>query len=585
MQLKKAIISALCCCVFSVFSLANSTTSLDSLFKIKDNISLDSFKVEFDGYCKTAKLDSSFLEDLLSISQDIEFNYGVSKYYFYKYKTLSSDNSILKEEYLHKSLNYVDLSKDQMFASKLYLKLGGLYRRKGMYSYAEKYWFKAYEIGEENNYYSVQISCLNNFGQISSIQKKMKEGDSIVYEGHKLYLKYKDELTNEFTISYLPSYYQHMGVSAMEKGEFARALDLMLKSLEFLNQMKDTVNRAYGYVMIGDVYSKQNDFEIAKGYYQKGYDIRAKYGSEMELVGSMYDMAYVNVKLKKYNEAINICEKGIELAEKYGNILELSLFYESLVECYQGIEDCDNGFKAMVKYDSIHSIYEKEIFSQELSNSKFEYEIKKKEKQIVIDNQKIQLFENEKRSKTNYIYMFFFIIISMVILIVFIIKNNKKERILIKTNQDKIEKELEIRNKELTTHTLQTIEKNELLLSFKEKLREVSGKVDGVVSKDLQSMTRLINTSLSIDKRWDDFVLYFEKVHQDFFKNMRTKYPDLTEKDLQLCALIKLNMNTKNIAALLGVESLSVNSARHRLRKKMNLNGSDNLESFIQKNN
>ena len=166
-----------------------------------------------------------------------------------------------------------------------------------------------------------------------------------------------------------------------------------------------------------------------------------------------------------------------------------------------------------------------------------------------------------------------------------IIKNNKKEKKITEANQENIKQELEVRNKELTTHTLQTIEKNELLLSFKDKLRLVIDQVDSSVSKDLQSMMRLINTSLSVDKRWDDFVLYFEKVHQDFFKNMRNKFPNLTEKDLQLCALIKLNMNTKNIAALLGVEPLSINSARHRLRKKMNLDSSDNLESFIQKNN
>jgi DNA-binding CsgD family transcriptional regulator len=92
---------------------------------------------------------------------------------------------------------------------------------------------------------------------------------------------------------------------------------------------------------------------------------------------------------------------------------------------------------------------------------------------------------------------------------------------------------------------------------------------------------KAIDYSLESEKDWDEFRMYFEKVHSSFFEKMKQQHPDLTQSDLKLCALISLNLSMKEMAELMGISPESVKMARHRLRKKLNLATEDNLTEFI----
>jgi len=89
--------------------------------------------------------------------------------------------------------------------------------------------------------------------------------------------------------------------------------------------------------------------------------------------------------------------------------------------------------------------------------------------------------------------------------------------------------------------------------------------------------------SKAYETNWDDFESHLEVVYQGFLRKLRTKYGNFTRSELRLCAFIKLNMSSKEIASITYTSPNSVNIARKRLKKKLNLQPEDSLQLFIQK--
>ena len=85
------------------------------------------------------------------------------------------------------------------------------------------------------------------------------------------------------------------------------------------------------------------------------------------------------------------------------------------------------------------------------------------------------------------------------------------------------------------------------------------------------------------DQDWKHFEVSFKELHEDFFENLLSQYPKLTPKDLRLCAYLKMNHTTKEIAPLMGISIRGVEIHRYRLRKKLNIDNSQNLSNYLIK--
>ena len=79
------------------------------------------------------------------------------------------------------------------------------------------------------------------------------------------------------------------------------------------------------------------------------------------------------------------------------------------------------------------------------------------------------------------------------------------------------------------------------------------------------------------------FEANFERVHDDFFQELKTYFPDLTSKELRLCALVKMNLTNKEIAPILNISLRGVETARYRLRKRLSLDHEENMVEFLEK--
>lgn len=146
--------------------------------------------------------------------------------------------------------------------------------------------------------------------------------------------------------------------------------------------------------------------------------------------------------------------------------------------------------------------------------------------------------------------------------------------------EEKLQKELKMKDQELSGLAMKVIYKNEKLTELKEKVSGVIGVASDRVSKKLSDLLDFIDKELD-DDNWEDFEFRFDQAHDDFIKKLKSDYPELTAKDLKICAYLKMNLSSKEIASLLNMTVRGVENARYRVRKRMRLDASVHLTEWL----
>jgi DNA-binding CsgD family transcriptional regulator len=156
------------------------------------------------------------------------------------------------------------------------------------------------------------------------------------------------------------------------------------------------------------------------------------------------------------------------------------------------------------------------------------------------------------------------------------IEKNEKEIIQLK-NQN-LQTQLESKNSELATNAMSLVQKGELLSRIKEELVVLKNNSEnGRESKEFKKVITTINKELEINNDWDKFAGHFDEVHTNFLTILKKQYPALTSAELKLCAYLRLNLSSKEIAQLMGISTRGVETSRYRIRKKFGLSGEQNL--------
>jgi ligand-binding sensor domain-containing protein len=142
--------------------------------------------------------------------------------------------------------------------------------------------------------------------------------------------------------------------------------------------------------------------------------------------------------------------------------------------------------------------------------------------------------------------------------------------------------ELAAKSQELTGSTLLIIQKNRLLDELKTKLKDLLRAPGSNNLRDFRQLVQLINYNFSPEKEWMEFTLHFSQVHGRFLDTLKSNYPELTNNDLRLCALYRIGIATKDIAAAMSISQTSVKMARYRLRKKLGLTPEEDITAFLE---
>ena len=156
------------------------------------------------------------------------------------------------------------------------------------------------------------------------------------------------------------------------------------------------------------------------------------------------------------------------------------------------------------------------------------------------------------------------------------LKQLESERAIMKLNNEKLRQDIESKNRELASYTMNIIKKNELLNTIKKELEKSEKQ-----QKGLKDVERVIDKNLNNKDDWKHFEEALNNLDKDFLKKLKAQHPELTPNDLRFCSFLRLNLSSKEIAPLLNISVRSVEIKRYRLRKKLNLDHSDNLVNYI----
>lgn len=164
-------------------------------------------------------------------------------------------------------------------------------------------------------------------------------------------------------------------------------------------------------------------------------------------------------------------------------------------------------------------------------------------------------------------------------------RNSKKLRMYKMRSTQAEMRSMELKNQLIKTELKSKEEKlNELLKQIKEKNRKLDEMKSKLTDKEKLEKIDVLNSvseSFGSEKEWEIFRVSFEQIHNGFFDKLLSTFPMLTAHELKLCALLRLNLSSKEIANILNISPSSVNTGRYRMRKKMHLTESDDLVRFL----
>jgi len=164
-------------------------------------------------------------------------------------------------------------------------------------------------------------------------------------------------------------------------------------------------------------------------------------------------------------------------------------------------------------------------------------------------------------------------------------KEKRKE--IIELKNQRLQYDLRHKSQELASSTMNLIRKNEILLEIAHSLNKVADHINQksepkIILGQINKMQSEIKQNIAHDDNWKRFAENFDMVYENYLMRLGERFPNLTISDKKLCAYLKMDLSSKDIAPLLNMSYRSVEMSRYRLRKKMGLGRDVNLAEFLQ---
>jgi ligand-binding sensor domain-containing protein/DNA-binding CsgD family transcriptional regulator len=157
----------------------------------------------------------------------------------------------------------------------------------------------------------------------------------------------------------------------------------------------------------------------------------------------------------------------------------------------------------------------------------------------------------------------------------------RQEILLLKNTR--LASEVERKNSELSAALLQSAHKNKALEGLKKKLSEILTHLENNPGerKELRRVVRKIDSEVESKDYWEQFQLNFDQVHRDFAFKIQAKHPDLTQNEVRLCCLVRINLTNREVASIQNISTSGVEKAKYRLKRKLSLNQDQDLGLYI----
>jgi DNA-binding CsgD family transcriptional regulator len=269
------------------------------------------------------------------------------------------------------------------------------------------------------------------------------------------------------------------------------------------------------------------------------------------------------------------------IIKAHGDNILLKDLNEYYYELYSGKKEFEKALFYFQKYTSIQD----SIFNQEIRNKiaslNIKYETAKKEAENIRLKSELDIKQITQNRLTIIIIIISLLFGVIIVAFFYIWKYLKQKQTISKQESMLLSERLEHSIQEVASKALHLASQNEFRAKLLVTTNEVYDRLDETGKERIKSLLR--NLESNIDQNaWHEFETRFEQVHETFFYKLNALFPDLTQNDRRICAFLKLNMSTKDIALLTHRSPRSIESARYRLKKKFGLGVEEDILHFLQ---
>lgn len=476
------------------------------------------------------------------------------------------------------SINRVQSGTFNLIGSEYEL-LGSIHIELGNYEIAFSETLKALRFFEEKRDTIRQADALMQLGSIEGERKHYQSAISYGERAYSIYDSFDDVQYKAFAANNIGKYYLALAQPDKSSSYFKEAQEIAM-------EIGSKEIEAHALTNLGKSYLYLEKFSEAKFFLEKGLLMYRTLDYKRDISSTLNKLGELEIENQNYKSALMYLNESISLAQLIGAKSNLGEAYLHKSTAYEKMTQFELALKNFQSFKSVQDSLFNTIKSQQIEEMRTIYDTEKKEQQIAQQETEITLLEEkEKVSRLQKIALGGGLGLSLLTLgfglygIRQRTKRNRLEKEKINAELQLKEAELAFKKKELTTHAMHLAKKNEVLEHVKQKAKEL--KTSENVGRAYQQLIQTINFDQQDDKNWENFTQYFEQVHKDFSKIVKTKYPDITKNELRLMALLKMNLSSKEIATILNVSSDGIKKARQRLRKKMELSSEESLEATV----
>lgn len=440
-----------------------------------------------------------------------------------------------------------------------YNNLGTYYRAKGIYDESIDYYFNSLEIME-------QLNDLNGIGRcynlIGILYFNLENFDlSLEYYNMALEINYQQN-----DRKWIAGNSNNVGMIYARKKEYEKAMEFYLKSLEMNIELGHKNWIANNYGNIGELYQLM-DNPLSLEYFKRRLKIKEEQNDTDGIAASNLLIGNYFVEEALLQDAILYLRKAYDLSLISRSLSILNRASGKLSEAYVGL----NNFEVALEFEKLNKIYSDSLKlsanTEKITRLQMNY---KHNKDQQIDRLK---YENSRLVQTLVAVALFFILIF--ILLIYNqqrirARQHKLEQTKLLMANKLLQEELEFKEKMLQDNINYLLNINELLTNIVDRFNEIKSISKPENQKFIKDIIENIQTGIN-DDFWEEFELRFNQIHKDFYQKLNEHFPDLSSNEKKLCAFLKLKMTSKDISSITSMSIKSIDTARSRLRKKLNI--------------
>ncbi|MBI9033037.1 MAG: hypothetical protein JEZ03_01060 [Bacteroidales bacterium] len=563
-----------------------------------------------DSFTQTVIKTNAIPQDSNSTSTFPEIDWLISQGQEY----LQSEDPYQAQEYFNNALSLALRESYSVGVIDARLGLGRVYSL-GHYDMAIESVFQALRLAEEiEDYYRIYNAYMSlggyhfNYGNVNKALEYFQFAEQVRP-------KIKDSVDMALV-------YHNDALRNMYEQNYADAIhnfNISIKLMEQKNQYKRSILTLNH---LGNVYQRLNLPDSIVIILNRAYRLADSIGFENGKLGSCINLGFTYTMLNQSEKAIDYFFQGLALAKKLESNRGIRNTYMGLYQVFKQKGDFENALGYFENYKNYNDSVVNMDIQQRISLYESKYKQDKNQKEI-------DVLEARNQSQRRLVIILIITIFSGMMIGALSIylyrlksKNLEKENVILakekelkdltiekteaenkkrelenaklaeelaaqeeisRLKEEKYKAEIDHKNKELSTSVLHIASKNEFLLGIKEEMLRIMKNLPSDSQSFMKQVLKDIDNGLNVDREWGKFKKHFEEVHEGFFQHLIETSPDLTHNELRLCAYLLINLSSKEISSMLNISPAAVEKRRQRLRKKLNLDPSENLVEYLNR--